>query len=260
VIASRQNPKVKALARLKTKRGRKEAGAFLVEGAREVARALASERVRPRQLVVAPELLTGAEAEVLGAHPDLPRLTVSAHVMEKLAYREHPGGLLLVAEARWPSLDALPLPQPPLVVVAVGLEKPGNLGAVFRSADAAGAAVVVADPRVEPTAPQAIRSSTGTVFTVPFALAPGQAVLSWLKATGLFTVATSPAADTLYWDANLKGPVAIVVGPEETGLDTPWLAAADQTVRVPMRGTADSLNTSITAALLLFEALRQRRG
>ncbi len=260
MITSRQNPKVKALARLKTKRGRKEAGAFLVEGAREIARALASERVRPRQWVVAPERIATAEEALLRAHPDLPQLAVAAHVMEKLAYREHPGGLLLVAEARWPPLDALPLPRPPLVVVAVGIEKPGNLGAVFRSADAAGAAVVVADPRVEPFAPQTIRASTGTVFTVPFAVAPGEAVRSWLKAAGLFTVATSPAAETLYWDAKLKGPVAILVGPEETGLDSPWLAAADQTVRVPMKGAADSLNTSVTAALLLYEALRQRRG
>jgi len=260
VIKSRQNPRIKALARLKTKKGRREAGAFLVEGPREIARALASERVRPELLVVDPANLSPEEAEILAAHPELPRLEVAPAVMEKLAYREHPGGLLLVTRAEPLSLEALPLNDPPLVLVAVGLEKPGNLGAVFRSADAAGAAVVVADPRVEPFAPQTIRASTGTVFSVPFALAPGEAVRSWLREKGLFVVATSPAAKTLYWDADLKGPAAILIGPEESGLEPAWLAAADQTVRVPMRGRADSLNASVTAALLLYEALRQRRS
>ena len=260
MITSRQNPRVKALARLKTKKGRREAGAFLVEGPREIARALASPRVRPELLVVDPANLSPEEAELLAAHPDLPRLEVAPPVMEKLAYREHPGGLLLVARSEAPGLEALELGENPLVLVAVGLEKPGNLGAVFRSADAAGAAVVVADPRVEPFAPQTIRASTGTVFAVPFALAPGEAVRRWLRAKGLSVVATSPGAETLFWDADLKGPAAILIGPEETGLDAAWLAASDQAVRVPMRGSADSLNASVTAALLLYEALRQRRA
>lgn len=260
MIQSRQNPRIKALARLKTKKGRKQAGAFLVEGPREIARALASPRVRPELLVVDPENVSPEEAAILAAHPELPRLEVAPPVMEKLAYREHPGGLLLVARAEPLELQALPLGENPLVLVAVGLEKPGNLGAVFRSADAAGAAVVVADPRVEPFAPQTIRASTGTVFAVPFALAPGEAVRNWLKQRGLSVIATSPAAKTLYWEADLKGPAAILIGPEESGLSAEWLAAADRAVQVPMQGSADSLNASVTAALLLYEALRQRQA
>ncbi len=260
MITSRQNPRIKALARLKTKKGRREAGAFLVEGAREVARALASPRVTPELLVVDPKRLAPAEAEVLRGHPEVERLEVAPAVMEKLSYREHPGGLLLVARAQVPALADLALGPNPLVLVAVGLEKPGNLGAIFRSADAAGAAVVVADPRVEPHAPQTIRASTGTVFAVPFAVAEGEAVAGWLKDRGLLTVATAPGAATLYWDADLKGPAAILIGPEETGLEARWLEAADLAVRVPMKGVADSLNASVTAALLLYEALRQRRS
>ncbi len=260
MIRSRQNPKVKALARLKTARGRKAAGAFLVEGVREIARALASPRVEPRELVVAPERLSPEEAGLVEAHPELPRLEVAAGVMEKLAYREHPGGLLLLARAEPPALDALEPGENPLVLVAAGIEKPGNLGAIFRSADAAGATVVVADPRVEPFAPQAIRASLGTVFTVPFAVAPGAAVRAWLRARGLGILAASPEAATLYWDADLTGPTAIVIGSEARGLAPAWREAADRTVRVPMGGAADSLNASVTAALLLFEALRQRRS
>ena len=260
MIQSRQNPKVKALARLKTKKGRKEAGAFLVEGPREIARALASSRVRPELLVVDPENLSPEEAKILAAHPDLPQLLVAPAVMEKLAYRENPGGLLLVAKAEPYALSELPLGLNPLLLVAVGLEKPGNLGAIFRSADAAGASVLVASPRVEPFAPQAIRASTGTVFTVPFAVASEEEARAFLKDRGLPLLATSPSAPKTYWQADLKGPVAIAIGPEETGLSEAWLKDADERVRVPMKGTADSLNASVTGALLLYEALRQREA
>ena len=260
MITSRKNPRVKALARLKTRRGRREAGAFLVEGAREISRALASKRVRPQLLVVVPDGLSPAEAELLEEHPEIPRLEVSPYVMEAVAYRENPGGLLLVAGAETPGLPSLPLGDDPLVLVAVGLEKPGNLGAVFRSADAAGASVLVADPRVEPFAPQVIRASTGAVFSVPFAVAGEEEARAFLRARGIPLVATSPSAPLTYWGADLRGPVAIAIGPEETGLSKEWLRAADQNVRVPMKGTADSLNASVTAALLLYEALRQRQA
>jgi len=260
VIQSRQNPKVKALARLKSKKGRREAGAFLVEGPREIARALASLRVTPELLVVDPENLNPEEAEILAAHPNLPRLEVAPAVMEKIAYRENPGGLVLVARAEPFSLSELPLGENPLLLVAVGLEKPGNLGALFRSADAAGASVLVADPRVEPFAPQAIRASTGTVFSVPFAVAGEEEARAFLKNRGLPLLATSPSASRTYWQADLKGPVAIAIGPEETGLSESWLKEADERVRVPMKGTADSLNASVTGALLLYEALRQREA
>ena len=260
VIKSRQNPKVKALARLKTKKGRREAGAFLVEGAREIERALESPRVRPKLFVVDEENLSPAEQEVLKKRPEIEVMRVSPEVMAKIAYRENPGGLLLVAAAEEPKLKDLDPGENPLVLVAVGLEKPGNLGAVFRSADAAGASVLVADPRVEPWAPQTIRASTGTVFSVPFAVASGEEARRWLKERGLKVLATSPHAEKDYWQAEMRGPLAVVIGPEESGLEKAWLAEADEAVRVPMHGVADSLNASVTAALLLYEALRQRQA
>lgn len=259
MITSRQNPRIKALARLKTKKGRREAGAFLVEGAREVARALASPRVTPELLVVDPKRLAPAEAEVLRGHPEVERLEVAPAVMEKLSYREHPGGLLLVARAQVPALADLALGPNPLVLVAVGLEKPGNLGAIFRSADATGAGVIVADARLDPYNPNVIRASTGTVFTVPFLELDREETLAFLKERGAQRVAATPHAKKTYWDLDYHPPTAFLIGPEATGLPQAWLDAADTTVKIPMAGTADSLNAAVTAALLLYEARRQRR-
>ena len=254
-ITSRQNPRVKALARLKTKRGRKDAGRFLVEGTREIARAL--EGAEPVALWLVPEALKPEEAALIEAHPDLPRFEVTPEVMEKIAYREHPGGLILEARPRPRERDALMGKD--LYLVAVGLEKPGNLGAIFRSADSTGAGVIVADAGLDPYNPNVIRASTGTVFTVPFLELSREDTLAFLKERGAQRVAASPHAEATYWDLDYRPPTAFLIGPEATGLSPAWLEAADARVQIPMAGRADSLNASVTAALLLYEARRQRR-
>jgi TrmH family RNA methyltransferase len=241
VITSVDNPRVKDVLRLRRSRERKRAGLFVAEGLREVERARAS----GLELVAtyfAPELIAwphGGEE-------------VSERVLRKMAYRAEPEGVLAVVE-----IPRRELPRGgSLYLVAVGIEKPGNLGAMARSADAAGAdALLVAEAEADPWNPNAIRSSTGAVFTLPIVTTSLDEVTS-LDAQ---LVAATVDAPTRHTDANLAEPSAIAVGPEDAGLDERWRAAADVTVSIPMRGTtADSLNAANAAAILLFEAVRQR--
>ena len=184
---------------------------------------------------------------------------VSGHVFGKIAYRESTGGIVATAVRRDYPLEALTAGDDPLLLVVDHLEKPGNLGAVFRSADGAGATgVIVSDPSAEISNPNVIRASLGTVFSVPKAVAPAQDVIRWLKSRGIAIIAATPDADTAWSEADLTLPTAVVLGSEDAGLGEEWLKAADVRVRIPMSGIADSLNVSATAAILLYEALRQR--
>ncbi len=261
-ITSSHNPEIKRWAKLKTRRGRERENAFIVEGIREIERALAG-GVKPLALIYWPEGASTAERDLLEqlrpANP--PLLEVAEFPFRKLAYRESPSGLMLVARHEAVSLEDLELAANPLVLIAVGLEKPGNLGAILRSADAAPAdAVVLAGEGLELHNPNVIRSSTGVIFHLPVAQAPEIIVRAWLRDKNLKAVAATPHGSARYWDTDLGGPTAIIVGPEDRGLDATWLAAARTQVRIPMSGIADSLNVSVSAALLLFEALRQRRS
>ncbi len=255
-ILSPANRTVKALARLKRRRAREQKSEILVEGAREISRALA--RVTPLAFLVWEERIAPEEARVLQTHPDIPRILLSEAAFQKIAYRENPSGLILHARVEMPRLEAFS--PGPLVLVAVGIEKPGNLGAMMRTADACGAGLIAAETNVDPYNPNVIRASTGVVFTLPWALASREAALRWLKARGFTLVASSPHARTTYWETDFTGPTAIVVGPEHSGLEDAWLNAADVRVAIPMYGEADSLNASVSAALLLYEALRQRNS
>ncbi len=255
-ILSPANRTVKALARLKRRRAREQSGEILIEGAREISRALT--RVAPLAFLVWEEKITPEEARVLQTHPDIPRILLSEAAFQKIAYRENPSGLILHARVETPRLEALS--PGPLVLVAVGIEKPGNLGAMMRTADACGAGLIAAETNVDPYNPNVIRASTGVVFTLPWALASREAALRWLRARGYTLVASSPHARTAYWAVDFTGPTAIIVGPEHTGLDEAWLHAARIQVTIPMYGQADSLNASVSAALLLYEALRQRNS
>jgi RNA methyltransferase, TrmH family len=186
-------------------------------------------------------------------------VAVTGPVLDRLAYGDRAEGL--VATVRIPdlSLDALRLPADPLVVVVEGVEKPGNLGAVLRSADAAGAdAVIAADPRTDLFNPNAIRASLGTIFAVAVAAAPSVAVRERLEHDGIAVFAARVDATSSYTGADLRGPVALVLGSEAEGLTSAWRGAAVSAIRLPMLGVADSLNVSITAAVLLYEARRQR--
>lgn len=254
-ITSARNPKVKAWAELKTRRGRREQGRFLVEGARELARALEAGLV-PNAWLVWPERAGAEEAQLLAGAPVY---ELSEAAMRKVSYRENPPALIGVFERPARRLEDLPT-RPRRVLVAVEIEKPGNLGAMLRSADASGAdAVLAVGEAVDPENPNVIRASTGTVFTLPLAAVGHGAARAWLRERDLQIVAAAPAARRVYWEADLSVPTAFVVGAEDRGLPQEWLEAADLTVRIPMEGVADSLNASVSAALLLYEGLRQQR-
>jgi TrmH family RNA methyltransferase len=244
VITSGENPRVRAVARLRRARERRASGLFVAEGPREVQRAIDA-GLTVRETFLAPELLP--------AWPHAADATaVSAKVLAKMSYRAEPEGVLAIVEAPQRELP----PDPTLVLIAVGVEKPGNVGALARSADAAGAdALLVAESRSDPWNPNAIRASTGAVFTLPIA----ETTLDEVRALTLQKVAGVVDAETPHTNANLTRPTVLIVGAEDKGLDERWRDAADLLVSIPMRGTtADSLNTSTAAAILLYEAVRQR--
>jgi RNA methyltransferase, TrmH family len=265
LITSRQNSRVKEAVRLRGGRERREVGRFLIDGAREIARALAS-GVRPVEVFVeegggrraeggGPELvdkLRSARAEIL---------TVTAEVFEKICFGERDdAGIVVVAETPRRALAELRnLPAEPLVAVIEGVEKPGNVGAILRSADAAGVdAVIVADGGTDLFNPNTIRASLGTVFGTNVVEATTAETIVWLREKGLNVVAARPEAKVDYTAADLRGGVAIVLGSEAAGLSDAWRGESVTAVRLPMRGIADSLNVSTTAAVLFYEAVRQR--
>jgi TrmH family RNA methyltransferase len=260
-ISSLQNPRVKQLVKLRERRDRDEAGVFLVEGYREVRRAL-EKKVALQELYYAPEWFLGEnepallrDAEAAGAQ--LFELTKAAFA--KVAYRERPDGLLAVAPQWKRQVDDLKLGANPFVLVVEAIEKPGNLGTILRSADAAGCdAVIVCDPVTDIFNPNVVRASTGVLFSVPLVVSESAQVAEWLRRKEMKTVATTPAAKMLYSDADLRGPLAVIMGSEQYGLSDFWLKRADLPVRIPMAGQADSLNVAMATIITLFEAVRQR--
>ena len=260
-ISSLQNPRVKELVRLRDRRPRDEAGVFLVEGYREILRAL-DRGVNLRELYFAPDWFLGANEPALLARAEAAGaklLELSREAFAKIAYRERPDGLLAVAPQWRRRLEDLALPAAPLLLVVEAIEKPGNLGTILRGADAAGChAVIVCDPVTDIFNPNVVRASTGVLFSVPLVVDESARVRAWLREKGVRAVATTPAATTLYSAADLRGPLAIVMGSEQYGLSDFWLKEADLPVRIPMAGQADSLNVAMAAIITLFEAVRQR--
>jgi TrmH family RNA methyltransferase len=253
-ITSLQNPRVKHIVKLRDdKRQRKEDSLMLVEGYDEIQLALSAGH-RPRTLISAPELasrqISGVEAE---------NITVNRAVFAKISYRENPDGWLGVFPIPQISLADLKLSQSPLIVVAESLEKPGNLGAILRTADAAHVdALLVCDPRVDAWNPNVVRASRGAVFNVPVVESDNESALKWLNAHDIHVLAATPSADELYFNMDLRKPVAIAVGTEDEGLTEFWMSRAHRKVRIPMMGKVNSLNVSVSTALILYEAVRQR--
>lgn len=259
-ITSTANPRVRQLVALRRRRARDQAGVTLVEGYAELSLALAA-GVRPLAVYHSPGLAGGDPDGVLGRVTRLCAevVRVSPAVFGKIAYRESPGGWLAVVPAVRTELASLPATARPLVVICEGVEKPGNLGAILRTADAAGvSAVIAADPVTDWGNPNVVRASKGTVFSVPVASATSPDVLHWAAGRGLALVAATPSGDTLLTDADLTGPVALLVGSESGGLPAYWLDRVDRRVRIPMFGRADSLNVAVSAAICVYEAVRQR--
>jgi TrmH family RNA methyltransferase len=260
-ITSLQNPRVKELVRLRDRRPRDEAGVFLVEGYRELRRAL-EKQITLREVYFSPEWFLGENEPALLAQAAAAGATLfelSKDAFAKVAYRERPDGLLAVAPQWRRKLEDLALPATPFLLVVEAIEKPGNLGTILRSADAAGChAVIVCDPVTDIFNPNVVRASTGVLFSVPCVVDESPRVLAWLKERGIRTVATTPGAEKLYSDTDLRGPLAVVMGSEQYGLSKFWLENADQPVRIPMAGQADSLNVAMATIITLFEAVRQR--
>lgn len=261
VLTSFANPRVKAAGALRDRRQRDRTGLTLVDGARELRRALEA-GVTVVEAFVCEPLLAGPDARAVfdRLRADGTTLhTTSEPVFAKLAFGERAEGIVAVVRISTTRLDDLALPPVPLVVVIEGVEKPGNLGALLRSADGAGVdAVVVASPRTDPFNPNAIRASAGTIFSVPLAVASTADVIVWLHARSIRIVAARVEAERLYTATDLSGPVAIVLGAEDDGLTVAWTAPDIDAVRLPMLGVADSLNVSVSGAVLLYEARRQR--
>jgi TrmH family RNA methyltransferase len=262
-ITSLQNPRVKEAARLRDRRHREKQGRILIDGVRELARAVGA-GVRMLEIFVCEPLCTSQEAQrVLASLPDLGAevFRVTERVFEKLRFGHRAEGVLGVAEMPRPRLADLSLPERPLVAVLEGVEKPGNVGAVLRSADAAGvSALIVADGRTDLYNPNAIRASLGTIFTLPVCAAGVADTLDWLRQRQLAIYAARVDASLRYTEVDYGGPAAIVLGSEAEGLSAAWSAGDITPVCLPMLGVADSLNVSAAAAVLFYEALRQRAG
>lgn len=253
-ITSSANPRIKRLVKLHTRRERDRSGEFLVEGRREVERALAAGG-DISELYVAVDGNGAPWAPPSG----VAATTVSADAIAKASYRRGKDVVLAVARQFSTSLQSLEVGEHPLLLIVEAIEKPGNLGTMLRTADAAGIdGLIVCDPTTDVFNPNVVRASLGTLFTVPLATAPTTEVISWLRDRAVSVAATSPAADTPYTEADLTGAVAIAVGSESHGLSEAWLSAGAG-VHIPMAGSIDSLNAAASAAILLFEAVRQRQ-
>ncbi len=267
VITSAANPRVRAALALRERRGRADAGRLLVDGPREVLQAIEA-GLTVREAFVAADLGQAEAAAVVArlAAAGVPLVGVAGAAWSRLAYGERGSEIVAVVDA--PPTDLASVERlmaargEPLLVVVEDAEKPGNLGAIARSADGAGATALLvaahARPAADPWNPNAVRASLGTVLSLPIGIAPSRVLVPWLRERAVRIVAARVQAALDYREADLRGPVAIALGSEAAGLGPEWLAEDIVGVRLPMLGRADSLNVAAAAAILLYEARRQR--
>lgn len=261
LITSLQNPRIKNLVKLRSGNHRRRQRKFVIEGLRELQRALQCDWP-VEALFYCPGMLSGQSfwdtvhrIDAMG----IECVQVSENIIQKCAFRENPDGLLALADFRDHGLDQLELGPNPLLLVVESVEKPGNIGALLRTADAAGVdAVLFCDPVTDLYNPNAVRASQGAFFSATAIVTDSTTARLWLEEKGVRTVATSPGAAKKVWQHELTGPLALVVGAEDTGLSADWLNDDITAVSLPMKGVTDSLNVSVAAAVILFEALRQR--
>ncbi len=262
LLTSLQNPRVKAVVGLRQRSDRDERSEMIIEGYRELKRAL-DNRHLPKTLFHCPALFMGTNEPALieqARQSGAEIVECTAPVFGKMSYRDRPEGLLAIAPQVRHALADLHVPEQPLIVVAEAIEKPGNLGTILRTADAAGVhAVIVCDRCTDINNPNVVRSSIGTLFALPVVEASSADTLAWLRARNIKVLAATPHTEFEYYDVDLRGGIAIVVGTEQYGLSDQWMSQADVKVRIPMLGQADSLNVAAATTILLYEAVRQRR-
>ena len=260
-ITSAQNPKIRTLLELQEKsKVRRKEGLFVVEGRRELLHCIEA-GYESYAVFFCPEIISEADFEEVSSRCRCSFFEIPQQLYDKVAYRGGTEGVIAELRCKDMNLEALKLKENPLVVVLEAVEKPGNLGAVLRSADASGVdAVIVCDPLTDMYNPNLIRSSIGAIFTVPVATATSENTISWLKANGIKIYTAQLQDSEWYYDTDMKGGTAIVMGTEATGLTDCWRKAADAHIKIPMLGRLDSLNVSVSAAILMFEAVRQRNS
>lgn len=263
-ITSAKNPRVKQILDLRERKERERTGLFLIEGYREIKRALEG-NWDIEALFTCSDLFLGTnEIHLIQkiAHKKKSLFSLSTEVFRKVSYRDRPDGLIAIAPKKQfalKDLETFDQRHPPLFVVAESIEKPGNLGTILRSADGVGVSgVIIADPCTDIYNPNVIRASIGTLFTLKVVQEQGPTILKWLKKHHIAILAATPAATLKFTDADLKVPLAIAVGTEQVGLSSQWLQEAHLQVSIPMRGHSDSLNVAMATTLLLYEADRQR--
>lgn len=263
-ISSRENPKIKEILQLQDKsKERREKGLFTVEGVREITRCIDG-GYTPESIFFCEEMVSQAEVEKIAASlpaGSLSLYSVTKNIYEKIAYRDSTEGMVAVVKGKGLSLKEIAVGPAPLVLVLEGVEKPGNLGAMLRTADAAGVdAVLICDSPTDLFNPNLIRASLGGVFTLQVASCTSEEALLWLKEKN-FTIFSAQLQDSkLYYDADMKGSTAIVFGTESKGLTPFWRKEAGSHIMIPMLGRLDSLNVSVSAAILCYEAVRQRKS
>ena len=261
-IESTQNPRIKAALKLRKNSVRKERKKTLVEGFREIQRATESGWIFD-ELYFCSELFIHSESEKFLQklqETDLPLFHCSEAAFRKISYRDTPDGFIALSPLVGKKLDDIILPKNPLILIAENIEKPGNLGAILRTADATGVdVVIVCGNKTDINNPNVIRASIGTLFFLPVVEATALETIEWLKIKQIKSIATFPDASTLYTDVNLKNNgVAIVVGAEDSGLQSIWNQQSTHKVSIPMLGKNDSLNVATAAAILLYETIRQQ--
>ncbi len=260
-ISSLQNPGIKRVVRLRTKKSREARGLTIVEGAREVSQAL-NAGLRFSCVYICREGLYRCDEALVSrlVEKGVKVFDTGCAVFGKLCYGDRTEGVLGLVEQPELTLEALKLSAAPLVLVMERVEKPGNLGAALRTADAAGVeALLVCDERTDIYNPNVIRASLGAVFAVPVVACTNKAALDFLRLKGARIFAAVVQAEAYYFDKDMTGAVAVIMGSEQEGLSDFWRRNADEQVRIPMQGKVDSLNVSVSAAVMVYESLRQRR-
>lgn len=265
ILTSLQNPRIKEVYALRDRRDRERSQKFIIEGYRELLRAIDADR-KIEALFICPSIFLGTnESHLIQRLVDKGTkiFRCDPKVFEKISYRDRPDGLIGIAPQEHQNLGDLRkfLSPNPFLIVAEAIEKPGNLGTILRSSDAVNLdALILADRCTDIYNPNVVRASVGTLFTVPVIEAEGEETLKWLKTNGISILAATPSAKEEYTKVDMSGPIAIAVGTEQLGLSPLWMDNADIQVKIPMRGVADSLNVAMATTLLLYEATRQRQS